>query len=115
MKGGIAEEFHQIRHDINHVKQVSTAALKSSQNSSRTYKDEIEQYKKTINDLNLENEKLEDFKKKANEKILMLVGRLKEEQEKQKQLSSELDLIRKKMKKHKVNKIQWIHLKLKES
>ena len=105
MKGGIAEEFHQIRHDINHVKQVSTAALKSSQNSSRTYKDEIEQYKKIVNDLNLENEKLMDFKKKANEKILMLIGRLKEEQKKQKRLSSDLDLLRKQLKNHRLNKI----------
>lgn len=71
------------------------------------YKRDIEGYKATIEELFAQKNELELHNKKANEEILALVGRLKTEQEKQKQLSYDLEILREEMKAHRLSEYDY--------
>ena len=63
------------------------------------HKKEIDEYKLVIIQLTNQKEKLEEYNKKANEEILILLNTLKAEQEKQKLLSSDLEALTNELKK----------------
>jgi len=64
------------------------------------YKKELDQSKSTINELLQQKKDLEEYNKKANEEILILLETLKAEQEKQKQLSCDLEALTDELKIH---------------
>ena len=62
------------------------------------YRKDLEKCKITIDELTVQNEELEEYNKKANEEIVILITTLKSEQEKQKQLSFDLEELTKELK-----------------
>lgn len=71
------------------------------------YKGEIERYKETTDELFGQNNELKLHNEKANEEILALVGRLKIEQEKQRQLSYDLETLRTEMKARRLSEYSY--------
>jgi chromosome segregation ATPase len=70
----------------------------------KTYKKELDQSKSTIDELLRQKKDLEEYNKKANEEILVLLETLKAEQEKQKQLSCDLEALTDELKIHRTIK-----------
>jgi len=97
--------------------QMELAKLNYNQNSRdqkediikiiEAHKREIEDYKATIEELFGQKNELEIHNKKANEEILALVGRLKIEQEKQRQLSYDLEILREEIKAHRLSEYDY--------
>ena len=71
----------------------------------RKYKCEIDNYKANLAELSAENAKLKRYNNKANDDITRLISRLKIEQEKQQQLSRDLEALREELKIHRINQI----------
>ena len=72
----------------------------------KLYKKELEQSKITIDQLTNQKNELEDYNKKANEEIMVLLETLKTEQAKQKQLSNDLESLTDELKIHRLGKLE---------
>lgn len=69
----------------------------------KRYRKDLEECKKTIDELLVQKEELEKYNKKANEEIMILIQTLKTEELKQKQLSSDLVTLTSELRSHRMN------------
>lgn len=74
-------------------------------NLLKSYRKELEELKKSQKISENEKQDLEKYNKKANEEILTLIETLKNEQEKQRNLSSELEILTKELKMYRMKNI----------
>ena len=73
----------------------------------KEYRNECDAYKVAVEELTEKKNELELYNKKANEEILVLVNTLKAEQEKQKQLSNDLESLTNELKTRRASKTSF--------
>ncbi len=78
--------------------------LRRLDETAKEYKAQCEKLKGTIAEMTESKKELEQYNKKANDEIVVLLDTLRLEQEKQKQLSTDLEALTKELKTHRISK-----------
>ena len=80
--------------------------IKEMMNLLGAYRKDLEQCKVLIENLSNQKVDLEEYNKRANDKIMKLLDTLKSEQEKQKQLSINMETLTMELDSYKASKVQ---------